>query len=67
MNEYGEQRMNGNKRDEKFKLPPKSLCQTCEKKAEDCFHVLKSCSGNDQKLGCSFVTSCSGYRKEEKE
>jgi hypothetical protein len=54
-----------NKREEKFKHSPKSLCQSCVNRDDDCFHISKNCSGNDQKLGVSYVTNCSGFKKEE--
>lgn len=53
------------KREEKFKDSPKSLCQKCEKREQDCFHVLKNCSGTDQKLGISYVKSCSGFKEKK--
>jgi hypothetical protein len=55
-----------NTRYEPFKLSQKSLCQSCVNKDQDCFHVSKMCSGNDQKLGVAFVTNCSGFKKLEK-
>jgi hypothetical protein len=54
------------KREEKFKLSSKSLCQQCQNKNDDCFHQNKSCGGNDKNLGVSFVTNCQGFKKAEK-
>ena len=53
------------KREEKFKDSPKSLCQKCTRKNEDCFHFSKNCSGNDQKLGVSYVTSCTKFEEKK--